>query len=208
MSKNQRSLLIVSLCFAATLGVFLISDSAPLRADQSSQQHAVSAAEVLRWQDAIFLDQTGKSVLMSDIIDKPTILSFVFTECVAFCPAQSMSLSFVQEELNETLPKDQYQIVSVSLTPDFDTPSDMLGFAGRFAPDFSNWHFLTGNVDGVDDLIKYTGASVIDYSTETYGDVNHTTDVYFLNAAGDIVGRADGLPLDKETVKRFVKEGS
>ena len=43
---------------------------------------------------------------------------------------------------------------------------------------------LGGNKPMVDKLIEETGAHVVDHSTETFGDVNHSTDVYLFDRHG------------------------
>ena len=153
------------------------------------------------WRTVGFLNQNGDVFSFQDVGNKPTIVSFAFTGCSMYCSAQAIELKFLQEELNASIGPDAYQIISVSLTPVYDQPADMLRFANRFQIDFSNWQFLTGSEVGTESLIASTGISVTRYTGGTRPDLDHTTEVYLLNADGQVADRINGIPLDKEHLK-------
>ena len=153
------------------------------------------------WRTTEFLDQKGNRFSFQGVGIKPMIVSFAFTGCSMYCSAQAIELKFLQQELNAAIGANAYQIISVSLTPVWDQPADMLKFANRFQIDFSNWHFLTGSEVGTESLIASTGIGVKRFTDKARPDLNHTTEVYLLNADKQIVESINGIPLDREHLK-------
>ncbi|MEO0444197.1 MAG: SCO family protein [Pseudomonadota bacterium] len=158
------------------------------------------------WRNSIFWDQQGRQRVFNQLLTKPTVLSFTFTGCGVYCPAQTASLSLLQKQLNKEYGHGAYQIISVSLTPWFDKPETMDKFAERFSADYRNWHFLIGSEEATRRLIEEAGVSIIDHSKSGVADIDHTTDVYILNTDGTIASRILGIPLDERSITKNLHE--
>lgn len=151
-----------------------------------------------------FVNHNGDTFSLNDLNGKPVILSYVFTGCSVYCPVQVGSLKVLQERLNKQLGIDSYQLLSVTLTPEKDSPADMKQYAARFSADLNNWQFATGTDANVDALIKATKAKVIKWGDEY--ELDHTTFVYLINADGALSYQFDGIPLDKESLENALKK--
>jgi len=89
------------------------------------------------WQ---LTNRDGRTVSSADLAGAPYVVDFVFTRCVAICPAMTAQMERVTRGLPEGT---EIKLVSISLDPEHDTPEVLEGFAAkRHAPD--SWLFLTG----------------------------------------------------------------
>ncbi len=86
-------------------------------------------------------NQLGKPVTEGDFKGKVWIANFVFTRCVSVCPMLTAKFRGLQQELRD-VPGVAY--VSISVDPQFDTPSVLAAYAKRFQADPAHWQFLTG----------------------------------------------------------------
>lgn len=89
------------------------------------------------WQ---LTNRDGRTISSSDLAGAPYVVDFVFTRCVAICPAMTAQMERVTRDLPEGT---EVKLVSISLDPDHDTPEVLEEFAAkRHAP--ASWLFLTG----------------------------------------------------------------
>lgn len=153
---------------------------------------------------ASLVDHQGESFNLADLQGHPFILSFIFTGCSNYCPTQIVHLDRVRKKLADSIGPDRFAIVSVSLTPAVNSPSDMKQFRDRFSIDASNWLFATGDPDVVTALIDKVGTKVL--PTSIPGDIDHTTDVHVIDSAGQPMSRHQGVPLDDFGLERKVHE--
>ncbi len=89
------------------------------------------------WQ---LTNRDGRTVSSTELAGAPYVVDFVFTRCVAICPAMTAQMERVTRDLPEGT---EVKLVSFSLDPEHDTPDVLQAFAAkRHAPD--SWLFLTG----------------------------------------------------------------
>jgi protein SCO1/2 len=74
---------------------------------------------------------------------KPTILAFIYTSCTTVCPLTSQILSTVQDKLGKDL--DKTQLVSISIDPEYDTPTRLSAYAKKFGAS-PQWRYFTGSL--------------------------------------------------------------
>lgn len=140
--------------------------------DDSAHQHHEQPAQVGVDEqlggkmnlDLHFVDETGTPVLLSDIIDKPTIIAPIYYRCPNVC-------NFLQAGLAQALPGVElepgvdYQVLSISFD-DTDTPQAAKGSKGTYYTAMGRpypeqaWRFLTGNQDNIDRFLNGIGYSV------------------------------------------------
>lgn len=98
---------------------------------------------VMGWvPDFSLTDANGATVRRGDLIGKVWIASFLFTRCGEACPL----LMHHEVRLQGELPmRDDLQLVSFSVDPDWDTPKVLTEYARSFGADRSHWFFLTGD---------------------------------------------------------------
>lgn len=94
--------------------------------------------------DVMLISAAGKPVSLRGelAIDKPVLLNFIFTSCVAFCPLLTATLAKVQTLLQEQ--GETFKMISISIDPEHDTAARLHAYAQRYraAPE---WLFLTGD---------------------------------------------------------------
>jgi protein SCO1 len=91
--------------------------------------------------------QEKSSSLKSELdTDGPVIVNFVFTTCSTICSIQTLVLSQAQQQLDASDLKAK--ILTFSIDPDNDTPSQIRKFASTFSVGKS-WMFYTGSYDAM-----------------------------------------------------------
>lgn len=150
-----------------------------------------------------FVNQNGDDFSFRDLNGTPIVLNYVFTGCSVYCPVQVGSLRVMQKRLNERLGEGKYQLLSVTLTPETDSPTDMKHYAERFSVDLTNWQFATGSESSVNALIEATKAKVIKGGGGY--ELDHTTFVYLINDKGELTNQFEGIPLDESSLVKSLE---
>jgi len=98
--------------------------------------------------DLTFVDEAGKSVVLSDLIkDKPVVLALVYYECPMLCGEIMQGMLKVFNELDFMLGKE-YEVITVSFDPreksDLATLKKQHAMEAYKSPEAGKgWHFLT-----------------------------------------------------------------
>jgi protein SCO1/2 len=110
--------------------------------------------------DITLRDQNGQTVLMSELVDRPTFVSMVYFECPGICTPLLNEVADILGKSNLDPDKQPFQLISVSFEPK-DTPEmallkqeNYLKLVGRELPP-DTWRFFTADQENVD---KLTGA--------------------------------------------------
>ena len=109
-----------------------------------------------------FTDSDGSRILLKDIINKPTIIDFVYYECPGICSPLMTEVAHVAN-ISDLKPGVDYQILSISMD-ETETPEIALKKKKTFLslidskpfPD-SAWRFLTGDSLSIDELTRSAG---------------------------------------------------
>ena len=149
--------------------------------------------------DAAFVTSDGQTVLLGDLIDRPTLVVPVYYRCINVC-------NFLLGGLASALPDvkleagEAYRVVAISIdsdeTPELAAKSKRTFFSamqGTFPPDA--WQFLTGEEENIR---KVTDAAGYYYKKEG-DDFLHPVVAFVVTADGRIVRYLSGtrfLPLD------------
>jgi protein SCO1 len=93
--------------------------------------------------DVTLTDDDGKPVKLMKLLaqPRPVLLQFVFASCSTICPILSATFSQTQTELDRV--SHDYQMISISTDPEYDTSERLAAYAKRFHAG-SHWRFLTG----------------------------------------------------------------
>lgn len=147
------------------------------------------------------LDQEGRTVSASRFRGKRVVLNFIFTRCpvATMCPAATLRMSQLQKAAREAGAKD-FELVSISLDPEYDTPGVLREYAEVRGLDTSNWSFLTGPDAAVRHLLAQLGV-IREFEGAT---IKHTLATVVINEEGKIIYRVDGSQwLVEDFVKRL-----
>ncbi len=150
------------------------------------------------------LDQEGRTVSASRFRGRQVVMNFIFTRCpiATMCPAATLRMSQLQAAAREAGVKD-FELVSISLDPEFDTPGVLRDYAEARGLDTTNWAFLTGPDAGVRHLLAQLGV-IREFEGAT---IKHTLATVLINAEGRIVHREDGSAWRVEDFVRRLKKG-
>ena len=100
-------------------------------------------------EDFSFTDTEGQTVTKADLLGKPFVISFIFTFCRGPCPKVSMEMRELQDRLKDY----DFNLVSLTVDPERDTPEVLKIYGKELKADFSRWKFLTGPQSEIYDLI-------------------------------------------------------
>lgn len=150
------------------------------------------------------LDQEGRTVSAGRFRGKRVVLNFIFTRCpiATMCPAATQRMAQLQQAARAAGAQD-FELVSVSLDPEYDTPGVLRDYAEARGLDTSNWSFLTGPDAAVRSLLAQLGV-IREFEGAT---IKHTLATVLIDEQGRIIHRADGSvwPVD-DFVKRLKKK--
>jgi protein SCO1/2 len=119
-----------------------ISDSSP--SNNSAAKQYVASKAGYDVPAITLLNTAGDAVPLRDLLaqPRPVLLQFIFTSCSTICPLLSATFMQVQSELERM--KLDYQMISISIDPEYDTAQRLTAYAKRYRAG-SHWMFLTGN---------------------------------------------------------------
>lgn len=150
------------------------------------------------------LDQEGRAVSGSRFRGRQIVLNFIFTRCpiATMCPAATERMAALQKAAKAAGAKD-FELISISLDPEFDTPGVLQDYAQVRGLDTSNWSFLTGPDAAVRHLLAQLGV-IREFEGAT---IKHTLATVLINEDGRISYRADGSVWKVDDfVRRLKKE--
>jgi cytochrome oxidase Cu insertion factor (SCO1/SenC/PrrC family) len=103
--------------------------------------------------DVVLRNTHGKRVNFAELMqfDGPVVLNFIFTSCATICPVMSATFGQTQEDLAKIYP--DYLMVSISIDPDYDTPSRLRDYA-KMHDARDNWVMLTGQFDDIFKVVR------------------------------------------------------
>ncbi|MFA6027127.1 MAG: SCO family protein [Ignavibacteriaceae bacterium] len=159
---------------------------------------------------SVFLDENGKQISMQQIIDKPTVLMFVYYDCPGLCNPLMAEVASQIDRIDLTPAKD-YQLVCVSID---ETETSTVASKKRqniltavqkqFPPD--GWRFLTGDKENI---LKLTSSAGFSFRKEN-GQIAHAPTLILVSANGKITRYLLGttfLPFDLKMAIIEASEG-
>jgi protein SCO1/2 len=86
-------------------------------------------------------NQEGSAVSLADLRGHIWIADIIFTRCAGPCLKMTRQMKELQRAL---APNPQTRLVTLTTDPDYDSPSILRTYAGRFGAELPRWMFLTG----------------------------------------------------------------
>jgi protein SCO1 len=111
--------------------------------------------------DLQYLNENGDTVTLRQLIDKPTILSFVYYDCPSICGPFQSGIAEVISKTDMILGTD-YQVILISFNP-LDNPVKARDKKKNYTQEIPEiqqtaWHYLTGwqeNIKEITDAVGY-----------------------------------------------------
>ena len=134
--------------FSIVLGLFLAWMTCPgevLKAQEhASQDHSAHhdmmkkkkinysrSIETYHIPEISLTNHEGQEINLESILHspEPVAVNFIFTTCTTICPVMTATFSHMRKALGEDA--DGLQLVSISIDPEYDTPSMLKKYADR-----------------------------------------------------------------------------
>ncbi len=137
-------------------------------------------------------DQDGTDFPVSSLAGRPFLLHFMFTSCPVACPRVAGLLKQTRQELSPEL-RARVAIVSITVDPENDTPSQLLSFADREGLRDPAWRFLRPGSGALDALaarltVFEPGAARVPTA--------HSLTIYLFDATGRPLQRYNAADVD------------
>lgn len=151
--------------------------------------------------DFALVDQTGKTVRLSQFRGEPVAVTFAYTRCpvATACPMTMTKFA----KLDAALAREKFgRLLSITVDPQNDTPAVLRDFASRIGADPRRWRFLTGDPAAVARTAETFG--VLYYPD--HGQIVHSQVVAVVDPAGRLATIYFGEMWDAETVLRDLEK--
>jgi protein SCO1/2 len=111
--------------------------------------------------DSALVNERGDPLHLRDFQGRALAFTFFFTRCPYpdFCPRMNAQFAAVQRALAASTGTN-WQLLSISLDPDYDVPARLAEYAARYTPDAAHWTFATGDADEIHALGGAVGLAV------------------------------------------------
>jgi protein SCO1 len=152
----------------------------------SAATPAASRLAVIRpAPDFSLTDQSGKTVRMANLKGKVLLVSFVFTTCTGSCPATTLRMSLVEQELKKRglLKDDRVRLLSITLDPERDRPEVLRDYMRQYEADPADWSFLTGPPEQVNKTVAAWGMWA---KSAPGGQLDHPSRIFLVDRRGRI----------------------
>jgi cytochrome oxidase Cu insertion factor (SCO1/SenC/PrrC family) len=141
-------------------------------------------------------ERSGQNITLAQLRGKIWIADFIYTSCTDTCPLQTGMMAKLQEEF---APKANFQLVSVTVDPERDTPAVLARYAARHNADAKRWFFLTGQRDRIIRLIQdgfHLSVTALPDGAESTGSIPHSPRFVLIDQDARIRGYYDSRELE------------
>ncbi|MGW8315063.1 MAG: SCO family protein [Bacteroidales bacterium] len=174
--------------------ISLIYINSPAQSDADVEIGVVEKLNQTIPMDARLVDENGDTVIIGDLIDKPTILNFVYYRCPGICSPLMDGLADVMDATDLELGKD-YQALTISFDPREQTflalrkKNNYLNLMKKKEQAQTGWRFFTS--DSID-IAKLTEATGFRFKP-TGNDFIHSATLIILDPKGKITRYMNGI---------------
>ena len=161
-------------------------------------------------EDFSFTDTAGRKVSKNNLLGKPFIISFVFTQCRGPCPNVTLQMRELQNRLKDY----DFNLVTLTVDPERDTMETLEGYGRENGANFDRWKFLTGDQAEIYGLIhrsfKMPVEEVQGENRKPGYEIIHSTNIMLVDATGRVIGKFNAQKDDemsklRRELKRIAK---
>ena len=170
------------------LGYSLISSSQPFTNEVGIDEHLGDTIPL----NLTFFNEQNKPITLGQLIDRPTVLSFVYFDCPGLCSPLQEGISDLIDKSDLELGKD-YKVITISFNFR-DTPEKAIQKKANFTTKISKdkapyWYYLTGDSSAIVSILNSVG-----YKIKVAGlDYIHPSAIIILSPKGKITRYLYGL---------------
>jgi len=150
--------------------------------------------------DIFLIDENNQRVLLTDLIDKPTIINWVYFRCPGICSPLMEGLADVMDK-SDLVPGVDYQVLTISFDPTesidlgIRKKTNYLNLVNKKEAISKGWKFFVSDTASI---IKGTNATGFKYK-KTGSDFAHAASITVVSPKGKITRYLNGiyfLPFD------------
>ena len=150
------------------------------------------------------VDQTGKTLSLSQFRGKAVVLAFLDSRCTQVCPIIAQEFEIAERSLGVSA--SHFEFIGVNVNPRSNSVADVARFSRVHGlTNFPNWHFLTGSLLSLVSVWRSYGVEV----TLAKGAVQtvHSSYLYFINPLGRERYLADATVFQNESGRAYLPPG-
>lgn len=153
--------------------------------------------------DFTLVNQDGHPVRLSDLRGKAVLLTFIYTRCPLpnYCPLMSRNFADLEKRLNKEF-AGKYQLLSITMDSEFDTPAVLKEYAARYQAKAGDWTFATGDAEQIATVARLMGL----YFAWENGVLSHDLRTALIGPDGRLVHLWKSNVWTPYEVERFVRE--
>jgi protein SCO1/2 len=147
--------------------------------------------------DFSLLDQNSRQIHLSDFHGRVIALDFIYTRCPLpeVCPRLSANFAYIFKRLPNV------QLLSITIDPQWDTPSVLQEYGHRWQADGERWRLLTGTSDQIRNV---SGLFGLIYWAED-GSITHTVATAIISKDGKLAAKIDGASHRPEQLRDLIQ---
>jgi protein SCO1/2 len=177
-----------------TFLISLVFITSPAQSDADVEIGVVEKLNQTIPMDAMLVDENGDTVIIGDLIDKPTILNFVYYRCPGICSPLMDGLADVMDATDLELGKD-YQALTISFDHREQTflavrkKNNYLNLMEKKEQAQKGWRFFTSDSANIAKLTEATGFRF----KPTGNDFIHAATLIIVDKNGKITRYMNGI---------------
>jgi protein SCO1/2 len=155
----------------------------PLR--RAAYVEALGVGDVV--PDYTFTNMLGQVVRLSGLKGRALGFTFIFTRCPfpTFCPRLNTSFQQAHNKLKAlTDGVTNWMLLSITMDPEYDTPSRLKDYAQRYSPDTNHWQFVTGDLTDITAIGEQFGLQF--WRPKPNDPISHNVRTVVIDAAGRV----------------------
>lgn len=149
----------------------------------------------------VLTNQYGKQVSLASLKGKPVLVDFFYTRCTDVCPALTARMREIANMLGPEL-GTKVTLISVSVDPLHDHPSELLKYAKNEGAARKGWLFLTGTGSQIDAVMA---RFKLKRHVRANGTIGHVPFGFLLNQKGHEIRMYDALQVKPKVIVSDIK---
>ena len=174
--------------------VFLLGAGASWVINKANSSHHLPIIKLV--PEFAFKNQDGDLFTEKRLLDKITILDFIFTNCPGPCPMMTHNMAGLYNDFSGV---SEVQFISITVDPDNDSQETLKEYARLNGVNDQRWNFLFSSVDSIKKL-KRDGFMLFADDLPR----GHAIKFVLIDAGGNIRKYYDGT--DKASIKILRKD--
>lgn len=188
--------------------VLLLSFSLTVPAAASPTDEGELKSEMKKAEEAVgrsignytLIDQDGKSFELKELLGKPLVVSFIFTNCSLICPTITNHIHDAVMASGKHF-GSKFTVLTIGFDAENDIPSALRSYGENFTKDFKNWRFATADKETIDKLSKEIGF-YYRKSDRGFAHINLTT---IIDSEGRVYKQVYGMVFKPEEVLKPIE---